>query len=217
MTSMAAPVEPQIQQLLRDAAWWRLLGRLFECPDPAWRADINTLARELGDADVSTAVAAALAEATEGQYHSVFGPGGPAPPREASYHDTLELGSMMSSIAAYYEAFAYRPATRETPDHVSVEAGFMAFLRFKEAFARAGGDRDRATITANAAEQFRADHLTMVAERIADLLAHSHLEYLQKAARLLADRVGPRPGPKRLTVLNEPFDGDDSEFSCAEP
>ncbi|MDP2318889.1 MAG: molecular chaperone TorD family protein [Acidobacteriota bacterium] len=214
---MAAPVDPRIQLLLRDAAWWRLIGRLFECPDPEWRTDISTLARELDDAELCVAVAAALAEATEGQYHSVFGPGGPAPPREASYHDTIELGSMMSSIATYYEAFAYRPATRETPDHVAVEAGFIAFLRLKEAFALADGDRDRASIAASAAERFRVDHLTMVAERIAGLLANSHLEYLRKTARLLADRVGPRPGPKRLTVFNEPFDGNESEFSCAEP
>ncbi len=217
MTPMAAPIDPRIQDLLRDAAWWRLLGRLFECPNPAWRADIQTLTREVDDAELSAAVTAAVTEATEGQYHSVFGPGGPAPPREASYHDTLELGSMMSSVAAYYAAFGYQPVTGETPDHVSVELGFMAFLRLKEAFALVGGDRDRAAITASAAERFRADHLTMVAERLADLLANSHLEYLQKASRALATRVGPKPGPKRLTVLNEPFDDGESEFSCAEP
>ncbi len=44
-----------------------------------------------------------------------------------------------------------------------------------------------------------------------------HLEYLQKASRALATRVGPKPGPKRLTVLNEPFDDEDGGFSCAEP
>lgn len=214
MTAVTVPFDPMVRERLHDAARWRLLGRLFECPDPAWRADLERLALEVDDAELGAAAAAALTEGTEGQYHTVFGPGGPAPPREVSYHETLELGSVMSSIAAYYAAFDYRPATRETPDHVSVEAGFMAFLRFKEAFALAAGARENAAVAADAAERFRADHLTMIAGTLAELLANAHLNYLQKASQILAKRVGAKPGPKRLTVINTPLDDNESEFAC---
>ena len=43
----AAPVpDPAVVALLQDAASWRLLGRLFECPSEAWRQDVATLASE---------------------------------------------------------------------------------------------------------------------------------------------------------------------------
>jgi nitrate reductase assembly molybdenum cofactor insertion protein NarJ len=206
------------QALVRDAAEWRLIGRLFECPTGAWRGEIEALARELGDADLIAAVDAAGEVATEGQYHSVFGPGGPAPPREATYHDTLELGSLMSELAGYYDAFAYTPPIDESPDHIAVEIGFVAYLRLKEAYARAAGDDEHAALAAAAAARFIADHLAMHATPLANVLAASHLEYLARASRLLAARVGPRPRTGRLPVLpNDPYDEDGSEFVCATP
>lgn len=215
---MSAPVpvvDPVILGVLREAAWWRLIGRLFECPSPEWRADIAALAGEVDDPDIGAAVTAALSEATEGQYHSVFGPGGPAPPREVSYQDRLELGSVMSSVTGGYAAFGYEPTSPESPDHVAIEAGFMAFLRLKQAFALVEGEPERAAITAEAAEGFLAGHLAVFAERLAALLAESPLEYLRVASRLLATRVGPRPGPRRLPVIQPPIDEDDgSDFSC---
>jgi len=214
MTASVTPLDPELLGLLQEAAWWRLLGRLFECPSPGWRADLQRLAPEVTDFDLHAAVAAALAEASEGQYHSVFGPGGPAPPREVSYHDTLELGSVMSSVAAYYHAFGYEPAMLESPDHVAVEIGFLAFLRFKQAFAIADGEEERASIAAEAAEMFRLEHLAAMSERLGALLAHAPLLYLQAAGRLLAARVGPRPGPMRLPVITRPLDDEGSEFSC---
>ncbi|MGE0363210.1 MAG: molecular chaperone TorD family protein [Vicinamibacterales bacterium] len=212
----AAPVpDPAIVALLQDAASWRLLGRLFECPTAAWRQDVATLASEVADAELVAAAAGAVAEADEGVYHSVFGPGGPAPPREVSYHDTVELGSVMSALTGAYGAFGYRPALVEAPDHVAVEAGFMAYLRVKQALALLEGDGTHVEITASALEAFRADHLAVYAERLAAILAEAPLEYLQGASRVLARRVGPRPGPKRLPVIQPPDDEDDGgEFDC---
>lgn len=207
-------VDPRVPALLHEAASWRLLGRLFECPDPSWRADIEALAGEVADAEVSQAARAAVEEATEERYHSVFGPGGPAPPREVSYRDTLELGSVMSSIASFYEAFGYAPRTGEAPDHVAVEAGFMAFLRLKEAYALAEEDDERAALTRRAAERFQAEHVAWIAARLAGLLEHSGIEYLQRASRVLAGRVGSPPQPTRLRVLNEPLDDGDDGIVC---
>jgi len=208
--------DPRVHELLHDAARWRLLGRLFDCPTADWLHDVATLAGEVDDAGLRGAAEAALVTATEGQYHSVFGPGGPAPPREVSYHDTLELGSLMSELAGYYDAFGYRPATGEPPDHVAVEAGFLAYLRFKEAYALAIGDAERASTTAQAAERFRTDHLAMSAASLAAVLADSEIDYLVQASALLALRAGDPPRRTRLPVIQEAVEDDGSEFACCD-
>lgn len=212
MTNLS--LDTALTPLLKDAVEWRLLGRLFECPSDAWRADITALAAEVGDADLTAAAAAALEESSEGLYHSVFGPGGPAPPREVSYHDTLELGSVMSSVTGYYAAFGYQPALVESPDHVAVETGFLAFLRIKQAFALMEGDDTHVDVTAQAAAAFRVDHLAVFAARLAAILADAPVTYLQTASRVLAHRVGPRPGPKMLPVIQPPMDDDGGVFEC---
>jgi nitrate reductase assembly molybdenum cofactor insertion protein NarJ len=196
---------------LRAAAAWRLLGRLFESPDPHWRAELMALAREVDDDGLREAVAAIDDGVTAAQYYSVFGPGGPAPPREASYHESLELGSLMSELAAYYDAFAYRPRSDETPDHVAIETGFVAYLALKEAFARAQGDDEAAEVAARAAARFISDHLSRIAGPLATLLDASPLGYLAHASRLLAARVGPAPSSRRLPMFTPLADEDEDE------
>lgn len=212
MSAGAIDVDPAVRALLREAARWRLLGLLFECPNDRWRSDLTALTSEADDAELSAAVKAAEA-ATEGQYHSVFGPGGPAPPREASHRQTIELGSLMSELTGYYSAFGYHPRIVEAPDHVAVEAGFVAYLRFKEAYAMAAGDTERALSASRAAERFLADHLAVSAGPLAVLLADSGIDYLVLASALVASRAGSRPGPIRLPVLNAVTD-EGNEFSC---
>jgi nitrate reductase assembly molybdenum cofactor insertion protein NarJ len=191
----------RVRDLLREAARWRLLGRLFECPSDDWRRDLAVLAREVEDADLRRAAEAAFDGAAEGRYHSVFGPGGPAPPREASYHDTLELGSLMSELTMSYTAFGYRASIHEPPDHVAVELGFLSYLRLKEAYALFGGESEHAAVAAEAAERFRADHLAMLAAPLAAVLAESRIDYLVRASAVLESRVGPRPERARLRVI----------------
>jgi nitrate reductase assembly molybdenum cofactor insertion protein NarJ len=209
-------LDARVRPLLREAASWRLLGRLFECPAAGWHADVEALARELHDPELSAAAAAA-STATEGQYHSVFGPGGPAPPREASHSDRVELGSLMSELTVCYAAFGYAPDIEEPPDHVAVETGFVAYLTLKEAYALAAGDEERAAIAAGAATAFLRDHLARIAEPLARRLEGSAIEYLVRAARLLARRVGPAPQAALLPVISEPADGEGSEFECGVP
>ena len=67
--------------LLREAAEWRLISLLFECPNEEWQAQVAALAAEITDADLKAAAVAAREEAGEGIYHTIFGPGGPAAPR----------------------------------------------------------------------------------------------------------------------------------------
>lgn len=210
-------VDPHATEVLREAAFWRALGRLFECPDDHWRADIQSLTRELNVPELRTAAAAIADSATPGQYFSVFGPGGPAPPREASYHESLELGSLMSDLARYYHAFAYAPGNTEPLDHVAVELNFVSYLKLKEAYAYAQGHDERAEIASRAAAQFVNEHLTRIATPLAALLAGSHLRYLAHASALLAARVGARPATTRLPMLPIAAPDDDGDSECGMP
>jgi TorA maturation chaperone TorD len=146
----------------------------------------------------------------------VFGPGGPVPPREASYHASVELGSLMSEIEGDYAAFAYQPETDEPPDHIAIETGFIAYLRLKEAFACATGDEESAQIARRASERFTADHLSHLAHPLAGLLDHSGVAYLAEASSIIAARVGPKPPTRQLPVIQPGQAGadDEGEFSC---
>jgi nitrate reductase assembly molybdenum cofactor insertion protein NarJ len=209
-------LDPRFAGLLRDAADWRVLGRLFERPSPEWLDDLDRLGAEVGDEALAATVRAAREGAAEGRYHSTFGPGGPAPPREASYHLSLELGNLMSELTTIYDAFGYTPPGDEPPDHVAIETGFIAYLRLKEAYALSSGEEETAQIARRAAVAFTTDHLAMFAQPLAALLAESDIEYLVQASAQLAARVGPKPSSRQLPVIQpDAFDKEEGvEFSC---
>lgn len=184
--------------LLREAAEWRMIGLLFECPGPEWAKQVQALAREVADPVLRSAAEAAAAEAFEGDYHSIFGPGGPAPAREVSYHETIQLGYLISELTSYYNAFLYQPVTMEALDHISVEAGFIGYLRLKEAFGVANGELEGAAVAREAAKEFIRDHLSCVAQPLATSLAASGVAYLAAAGKALLERAGP---PQTLPVL----------------
>lgn len=213
-------MDARVRALLQEAAEWRLIGLLFECPTGPWREEIAALARDVDDPLLRSAAALATEEASEGLYHSTFGPGGPAPPREVTYVKAIQLGSLLAELAAFYEAFAYRPATRESPDHVSVESGFVGYLRLKEAYAVTRGDGEHAAVTAEASATFLRDHLSAIAEPLAASLGASGLVYLAETARALADRVGPPPAAAgaspqtgRVLPVIQPL-VDDDDMTC---
>ena len=112
-------------------------------------------------------------------------------PRETSYHAGRLPGPLLAELAAFYEAFAYRPRTVDPPDHVAVEAGFVGYLRLKEACALACGEAGHAETAARAAEAFLAEHLTRLAEPLAQSLRSSGIAYLERATQWLQRRAGP--------------------------
>lgn len=199
-------------QLAREAAEWRLLSLLFECPCPSWHQQLESLAGEVADEGLKAAVELAKQEASEGLFHHTFGPGGPAPAREASYRNTVELGYFMSELQAHYNAFAYSPATDEPADHISVEAGFFAYLKLKQCYALACDDAENLTLTREAASRFLAEHLAVVGQPLAERLQHSGIPYLSQAAASLRQRLGNashhQSNPLRVLQDNE-------ELSCA--
>ena len=187
-------------RLLGEAAQWRLIGMLLACPQGDWQPQIAALAAEATDEQLKRAAAAMADEASEGLYHTTFGPGGPAAPREVSHREYVVPGPSLSDVVAFYSAFAFCPSTDEPPDHVAVEADFIAYLRLKEAYAVTRGDSEQAGMAADAARSFLEDHLSSIAEPLAQSLAASGITYLQLAAEALLSRVGP----PRYTVAAEP-------------
>jgi TorA maturation chaperone TorD len=197
------------RSLLEQAPDWRLLALLFECPTSAWREHVESLIPLASDPQLCAAAEAALAEASEGLYHSSFGPGGPASPREVSYHDSVQLGYLMSELAFLYDAFAYRPISNEPPDHVALESGYVSYLAFKQAYALGRSESERAQLAADASHRFLENHLSMIAEPLAGALAGSQVRYLALAGEVLLRHVGPR---RTLPVLAT--GGDCEEVGC---
>jgi Nitrate reductase delta subunit len=206
---------PEVRQLLSEAAEWRILELLFQCPTPDWRDRIAELRPECKDADLTLAIDIALEIATEGAYHSIMGPGGPAPAREASYIDTMQLGYLMSELNAIYEAFGFRPETSEIADHVSVQAGFMGYLRLKQAFAAAAKQDEQAALVRDNAAIFVRDHLSHIAEPMSAALEACGYDYLVHAGKALLHRTGP--AEKRVfEILDQELDAwtNDSLEGC---
>lgn len=177
--------------LLRDAAQWCLLGRLFERPAGSWWRETLALAAT-SDAPALRSAVAFIPPATEGDYLAVLGPGGIVSPRETAHRAASDPGHVLAELGAFYEAFSFRPGHEESPDHVAVEAAFVAYLRLKEAYAAMQGDEEHRALTAEAAADFVAGHLAVVAGPLAEAFAASS-GYLAIAARVLRDRTGPAP------------------------
>ena len=192
MNAKAPAFDLKQQALIEDAARWRLISMLFECPTDGWLEMLTSLASTVSDPELKEATEAARFEASEGLYHSIVGPGGPASPREVSYHSRMELGSLMSELAGYYDAFGYRPAIREPYDHIAIEAGFVGYLRLKEAYAQACGDLERSEVTADAARHFIEDHLAAMAEPFESKLEGVGIRYLALAGQALVRQIVPR-------------------------
>ena len=193
--STSALLSSEVKALVIEAAEWPMIELLFRRPSAVWKDELKSLASEVADTDLREAAMRAIADASEGAFHSIFGPGGPAPAREASYQGTIQLGYLMSELNAYYDAFAYAPARdgagMEPPDHVSMEAGFIGFLRLKRAFAISSGSEAEAIIVAEAAGRFLQEHLSNIGQPLSFALQHSGETYLDLAGRALLRRTGP--------------------------
>ncbi|HCA56755.1 MAG TPA: hypothetical protein DEP46_02095, partial [Blastocatellia bacterium] len=171
--------ENYTRDLLTEAAEWRLISLLFDCPSNAWLKQVADLANPVRDKKLKRAAKAAQKEASEGLFHSIFGPGGPAPGREVSYRGWVQPGYMLAELNSFYAAFSYKPTTNEVPDHVAVETGFVAYLRLKELYALENGDSESADVTSRASITFVDDHISKYAQRLSKLLAASGINYLK--------------------------------------
>jgi len=188
------------------ASEWRLLGLLFERPRPGWREEIALLRGEVVDGLLRDAADAA-ADADEGTYLAVFGPGGCASPREVAYRGREEPGQVLADIAGFHRAFGFHAAVEDPLDHVAVEASFAGFLAFKQAFAKSQGDDQAAEVCAQALARFCEGHIRYFAEALAlklDAVGEA-APHLAQAAIALVERAGRAPEG----ALDAPADDDD--------
>lgn len=190
MTVSSTTGQASVTELLAEAAEWRLLGLLFASPHGDWHVQVAGLVAEIGNEGLTTAAQAALEQATESAYYTVFGPGGPAAPREVSHRQSDLTGQYLAELLACYQAFAYLPPHDEPPDHIATEIDFVAYLRLKQAYAVARNDDTQAAVTAEAVQSFIQEHLATTAIPLAQILDASDIPYLTLAAANLSERVG---------------------------
>ncbi len=174
------------RELLREAAEWSLISLLLMPPEEDWEEQIVAIASEVGDPGLRNAAEAACREADRALYHTLFGPGGVVRPRAVSHSPGTMPEKMLSQLRGFYQAFGYRPRVKEPPDHVAVMTGFVAYLRLKQAT----GEKEQAQITSEASHRFIRDHLSRLAEPLAQDLAGSGVSYMAMASSLLFSRIG---------------------------
>ena len=202
-------ISADVKQLIEESVAWRMFSLAFERPRNGWRDQVASIASEVSDPDVRWIADMAKEQANEELFLDVFGPGGAISPREVAYRGFADPGQLLSQLESMYGAFAYEPHTEECPDHVSVEAGFVGYLRMKQAFARIVGDAEAEAVAKDAATMFVADHLAPVAEGLWKRFDGDDSLYIARAAKLMRERLGTI----EVRVEPEPSD-EDGEMSC---
>lgn len=190
---MTHTLDKPTRALITDAARWRLLSLLFERPRGNWRAQVAALSDSVDEEELRAVARRAASEATESQFLAILGPGSEASPREVAYRPLGDAGHLLAELQSFYNAFAFHPETEEPPDHVAVETAFVSYLQLKEAYARASGDTEAASIVSDAADSFLREHLCAIAALLPVRLDRCGESYLTDAVRLLRARVPYAP------------------------
>ncbi len=130
----------------------------------------------------------------------------------------------MADIAGFYRAFGFENGgvIRERPDYLATELEFMHLLTLKEAYARAGAERDHLEVCVDAQRKFLRDHLAHWLPLFAKRLEQAMIDgvYAELTALVLAfvaaeaDRLDAWPEPFRVPEIKAtPFNPD---FSCGD-
>lgn len=206
-------LEARTAELLREAQAWRLIGLLLERPREGWLREVTALGDNCAEPDLVRAARSA-AHASEGAYLAWLRPGGRVSAREAGHRRASDPTRTLAEIRAFHAAFAFQPACEDPVDHVAIEAGFVAWLLLKQAYALANGDEEALAITTEATARFVREHVAVCAEPLAAALAEEAPEHLQLAARALAARAGPRPRDAEGDWVPAGLGVEEPEFGC---
>lgn len=218
MMSLQGKLPAGVAQLLSTAAEWRLLGLLFEYPSMEWRANLQALIPALASPQQCAMAEAALQQASEGLHLALFGPAGTVPVREVAHRPGVQLGYLMAELAACYQAFGYAPQSPEAADHLSVQLGFMAYLKLKQAYALLGNHTEAASLCAAAADDFRKEHLAVQAEPVLRMLQNCAPAFLVEAGQRILALTGPSPRSNNpLAPFARSAGEDDEAMGCGAP
>lgn len=199
---MNRPHVASVRDLLLEASEWRLLSLLVSRPTPERKSEVDELAKGPIGGCLAQIAGAWCANATEGAYLQLLGPGGIVPARSVAYRPFADPGWILADLARYHQAFGFHPAAEEPADHIAVLADFVSYLFVKEAYARENGDAEAVAITRESRERFIDEHLSPAAARMAERLDTCGATDWGAAAHLLAERV-PAPPPRARGVTRE--------------
>lgn len=202
-------ISEDVRQLIEESVAWRMFSLAFERPRNGWRDHVASIASDSSDETVRSVAELAKEQSSEELFLNLFGPGGAISPREVAYRGLADPGHLLAELETIYGAFAYEPKSEECPDHVSIEAGFVGYLRMKQAFARIVGDEESEKIAAEAAELFLREHLAPVAHGLCQKLEDDDSFYIGRAAMLMRARLGDIEVPAVVELPD-----DEEEMSC---
>jgi len=194
---MITAAEQDVLTWLQRASTWRFFSLYFRLPTEETEAELAALAPEVSAelrelAEMRQQLT--LAE-REQEFHRVLGAGG-IPACASSYDDNALAGRgpMLADIAGFYQAFAYRPEPlpAEVPDHIAVEADFIAFLAVKIAFALHESQEEKALVARQASDKFLTEHVREWVGRFHAALERAASPAYLRAARLLAGFMSAR-------------------------
>ena len=183
------PPSGDIGPWLECASAWMFASLALQPPSDTTLDAMRCLMPSMSS-DLRTAAAGILEsplDIWEPEFFSVLGPAG-CPACESSYERAAmaSRGPLLADVAAYYQAFAYRPeGLREVPDHVAVELDFLSFMAVKIAFANFEARNDEASIARDAYEAFHRKHLNTWAPALCDALIETGSQHYQSVARFL--------------------------------
>jgi hypothetical protein len=120
----------------------------------------------------------------------------------------------MAELSAYYEAFGYQPEIDEAADHLSVQLGFIGFLKMKLALALIEGETEKATLTERASNDFLREHIAIQAEPVLHKMQDFGPEFLVDAARLAVQYAGPSPRSQYPLGADPMDDTFSDDISC---
>jgi hypothetical protein len=147
---------------LTRAARYRALSLLFAPPDTRAAEELVALARDLDDPALRSLAADAGPDAS-GVYHSALGPTGAVRDSESDYevNPLGGKGPLLADVAGFYLALRYEDETLlgMSPDHISMELGFMGWLALRAAYARREGEVEGEEVCVRASESFARDHV----------------------------------------------------------
>ncbi|HYV44107.1 MAG TPA: molecular chaperone TorD family protein [Myxococcaceae bacterium] len=207
---------PPTEELLEALRSGDLQWTAEACAEALGGGELTGAARALGGA--WTAAPAASLDELAAQHERAYGQActGDRSPYELMYGGTTPFREPqdLADLMGYYAAFHLQLAggAHDRPDHAGVEAEFLAYLLYLEAFALERGMAEQAEIAAEAARAFLRDHLAGFAAPFARKVAETAPAGApREAARLLAalaahhcDRLGVQRAERRFVPLQDP-------------
>lgn len=238
---VTAPASPgkrgarEREQLLANAALYRLIAQGFSYPEPELLCSVRRNALELAAAaargELVPALAPALralgrawrtasAQSLETDYSRLFLGAGLVPLREGGYGDGLRFAGQPVDIAdlnGFYLAFGFElsDTAPNPPDHLGTEIEFVSLLHLKKALALQRGRMREAKIVDQATAHFLEDHLGRWVSSLAAALSEGQAsapyallaEVMKKAVAAECARLGVKPAPARRGTANDPMAG----------